>query len=217
MRFEGALREKVAGRWLVGERTVLLPPGTPIDETRGKAEVGAWVQVSGWEEPDGAVVAQRIVVLTPAESIGEPYEFSDVIEAIGGQTWTIGGVLVHIGPSTVIDGAAPEVGRLAHVQAVRRPNGEIWATHITVEEDQGAEVALEGVIERMETGRWLVGGVIVLLDGRTEITGAPEIGKRAQVQGLAQAEGSVLARRIVVLEATPAASPSPTPTLPRGS
>jgi hypothetical protein len=217
VRFEGTLREKVAGRWMVGARTVLLPPGTPIDETRGSAEVGAWVQVFGWEQADGAVVAQRIVVLTPAESPGEPYEFTDVIEAIGGQTWTVGGLLVHIRPDTVIDGAAAEVGRLAHVRAVRRPNGEIWATHITVEEIGTEEVDFEGLIERMEAGRWQVSGVSVLLDGRTEVVGAPEVGKRVQVHGLAQADGGVLARRIVVLEAAPTTSPSPTLTPPRES
>ncbi|MCC7352251.1 MAG: hypothetical protein IT330_00735 [Anaerolineae bacterium] len=140
VRFEGTLREKVAGRWIVGSRTVLLPGGTPIDETRGAATVGAWVQVSGVEQPDGAIVAQSIVVLTPAEAPGEPYEFTDVIEAIGGDVWTIGGVQVHIAPGATIDGATPAVGRLAHVKAMRRPNGEIWATHITVEEPGVEEI-----------------------------------------------------------------------------
>jgi len=139
VRFEGTLREKVAGRWIVGSRTVLLPAGTPIDETRGAATVGAWVQVSGVEQPDGAIVAQSIVVLTPAESPGEPYEFTDVIEAISGDVWTIGGVLVHIASGAIIDGATPAVGRLAHVKAIRRPNGELWATHITVEEPETGE------------------------------------------------------------------------------
>ncbi len=139
VRFEGTLREKVAGRWIVGSRTVLLPAGTPIDETRGAATVGAWVQVSGVEQPDGAIVAQSIVVLTPAEAPGEPYEFTDVIEAISGDVWTIGGVLVHIAPGAIIDGATPAIGRLAHVKAMRRPNGELWATHITVEEPETGE------------------------------------------------------------------------------
>jgi hypothetical protein len=105
------------------------------------------------------------------------------------------------------------VGKLAHVRGVRRPNGEIWATQITVVDPQADDVDFEGVIESIQPDRWQVGGTVVLVDGQTQIAGTPQTGKRAQVHGLLQPGGEVLALQIAVLDPTPTATASATATV----
>ena len=201
VRFEGEILEKQPDQWNIAGRIIVLSD-TEVDQSNGSAVLGAWVQVVGFEQADGSVVAQRIVVLKAAGTLDEPYHFSDVIESMSGGYWTVGGLIVYIRGDTVFEGAQAAVGLLVHVQAVRRPNGELWARHVSVESPELEEVFLEGPIRSINGDRWQVGNVTVMVDGQTQITGQASVGKRAQVQGLLQSDGSVLARSIVIVEPT---------------
>jgi len=210
VRITGLIESMTAQRWVVAGRPILLTVETSIDETAGRATVGAEVVVHAIPGKGGALVARRIVVQKSAQP--KRVEFTGLIEEIGAHSWKVGGQWVEIGPKTGIPEVV-EVGWLAHVEALRYPDGRLMATRIVVERPGMEERFLEGAIESMGEDTWMVAGTVIVLDGQTVIEGRPEVGKRAEIQGYLQADGSVLARHIRVLEPTATPTPTPSPTL----
>jgi len=201
VKFEGAIEsmDEAGGIWVIGGRTVAVSASTTIDEQEGKAKVGAWVRVKAIRRDDGSLLAIRIVVRRPAEAPGEPMEFSDVIESIGPTAWVVGGKTVLIEEGTTIEGT-PQVGWLANVKAIRRPDGSIVATEIAVKPPEEMEVEFEGIIESLGETSWVIDETTVLIDAETVIEGSPAVGLRAEVKALLMPDGSLLARRIKVKE-----------------
>ena len=156
---------------------------------------------------------------TPAPE-AEEMEFTAVVEAITATTWTIGGRIVLIDAGTSIEGA-PTQGATAEVRAVRMPGG-LWvaerirlhqgeptaagAASPTVEgqttpfpTDQrasGEHVDIEGQVEVIGSGYWIVGGTTLAIDGATEVRGAPQVGDTVRVAAVTQANGQLLAKKI---------------------
>ncbi|MDH7485006.1 MAG: DUF5666 domain-containing protein [Anaerolineae bacterium] len=209
VRIVGLIESMAADRWVVAGRTILLTGATVIDDTAGQALVGALVAIRAEPQADGTLVALHITVQEPVRP--EVTEFSGLIERIAADSWTVGGQRVEIGPQTNIQGEA-QVGRLAHVRALSYPDGRLLATRIVVEQPELEERFVDGPIESLGADTWTVAGVTIVLDAQTVIAGQPELGRRAQVQGYLQADGSVLARHIRVLEPTVTATAEETPT-----
>ena len=209
VRIVGLIESMAADRWVVAGKTILLTGATVIDDTAGQALVGALVVIRAEPRADGALVALHITVQEPVRP--EATEFSGLIERIAADSWTVGGQWVEIGPQTNIQGDA-QVGRLAHVRALRYPDGRLLATRIVVEQPELEERFVEGPIESLGADTWTVAGVTIVLDAQTVIVGQPEIGRRAEVQGYLRADGSVLARHIRVPEPTATATAEETPT-----
>ncbi|MBI2918340.1 MAG: hypothetical protein HYY01_10135 [Chloroflexi bacterium] len=73
-------------------------------------------------------------------------------------------------------------------------------------------VVVSGRLGQDAAGRYVVDGKVVALDPLTQLVGKLEVGAEVRVEGVAQADGTVLATRIEVLASTPT-SPTPTPSL----
>ena len=84
-----------------------------------------------------------------------------------------------------------------------------------------ASVEFSGLVESIEGDRWLVARIIVIVPSGAQIEGTPFLGAFVEVEGVSQADGTVLASQITIVEGedageeTPAATtvPAPTPSL----
>lgn len=68
VQFEGRIQNRPMernGLWRIAGRDVLVTQQTKIDEEEGRAVVGAWVEVEGWQGPIGPVIAREIEVKAP--------------------------------------------------------------------------------------------------------------------------------------------------------
>lgn len=204
--FEGFIESLSETQWVIGGQAVLVNQDTLIDESRAKAEVGAWARVEAIRQDDGALLALRIVVLKgKAKPVQERVEFTGRIERIAETFWVVRGITVTINASTVIQGS-PQVEYLAEVKALRQSDGSLLATLIVVRAPETA-VEFEGLIESLSDTQWVVEGITVVVNVHTLIKGTPQVGAWAEVEGVALPDGTVLARAISVI------SPTSTPTL----
>lgn len=193
-------------RWVVSGREVWLTTATHIDESIGRAEVGAQVQVQGQQMPQGRLVATLITVMSRGL---ETRQFRDVINAMEGDRWLVGSTWIVIGPNTDITGE-PGVGKVATVSAERRANGPWEAVWVRIDEPE--YIDFTGTINEIADTYWVVGNRRVIIDAGTSISGAtPEVGRRAQVRAVQEADG-LHAVQIVVLEDTPTPTPTASPT-----
>jgi hypothetical protein len=202
VRFQGIIESIGADTWVISGQSVLLTDATVIDQSAGKATEGASVWVIA-ERREGLLIATSITVEAPAPEI---YQFSGIIESIQGGVWTIAGD--HLSASdAIVSGDPARVGCLAHVSALRYPDGSLVVESILVECGELRDI--EGVLVSKNGDLWQVGNTTVTVTG-AEITGAqPEIGYWVEVRGYLQPDGSVLATWIRVLQptATPTAVP----------
>lgn len=199
VRFSGIITAMGGDLWVISGQTVRVTAETVIDESAAHAAIGAWAQVTAVGGSDNVLRALKIII----ERASERVEFQGVIRSIGANTWVVGDQTVRIEASTVIEGA-PEVGALAVVKGIRLGPSEVLATEIKVQVPQVVE--FEGIITSIQGNEWVVDGIRVLIDDQTDIEGEPRVGRRAEVRGLLQPDGSVRATRIRVL--TPTATPT---------
>lgn len=214
VRVEGRIDEIGAGFWVVASQRFILQASTQIVETRARAQVGGTALVNGVKRSDRTLVAHEIVVLSGPEYVPLPREFSGAIESISKERWVVAGREVIIVAETTIEGQ-PEVGAVAHVQALQQADGRLVARRIVVEPRAEPIVQFEGRIEEFSSTRWVVAGQAVFIGPNTRIEGTPAVGALAAVEAIVRPDGSKLARRIVVTPLPPTqAPPSATPRPP---
>jgi len=195
VRFGGVIQSKEGDIWLIGGQRVLVTGETSIDDSAGEAIVGAKVWVHA-EWSAGVLAAISIKIEEPAP---EPWEFTGIIESIQGQTWTIGGNRIDV-TSGAVSGDTPQVGCSAQVRALKHHDGSVVVESVVVECQH--PVQFGGVIGSIAGNRWQIGGRTVIEGEGTVVEGVPEVGRWAEVEGNQQADGSVLATSIRVLEPT---------------
>ncbi|MEM4724955.1 MAG: DUF5666 domain-containing protein, partial [Candidatus Hadarchaeum sp.] len=129
--------------------------------------------------------------------------FKGRIEAITAAAWTIGGQRVTVNAHTRIDESAADaaVGAMAAVVATRQEDNTLLAIEIVIE--QAAPPAeqpfeFQGLIESWSPTKWVVGGYTLIITTDTRIEGSPQKGLLAEVKALRQADGTLVARQIVV-------------------
>ncbi|MGC8786959.1 MAG: DUF5666 domain-containing protein [Anaerolineae bacterium] len=129
--------------------------------------------------------------------------FKGRIEAITAAAWTVGGQMVKVHAQTHIDESAARaaVGAMAAVVATRQEDGVLLAIEIIIE--QAAPPAeqpfeFQGLIETWSPTQWVVGGHILIITADTRIEGSPQRGLLAEVKALRQADGTLVARQIVI-------------------
>lgn len=203
-------REQVTGRiigwverieggwWTIEGKTIECDGNTQFN---GDPGVGALVEAVVEITPEGRYIGLSIRRIGQPNPTPSPVEFTDVVNAISGEWWTIGGVTVKVAGETVLEDN-PGLGDMVSVKAERRAGGEIVALRIRAL--RAIEVFFQGVIESMAGDTWVISGTPVLIDGATEIRGAPEVGATVQVKALQQPDGSLVARIVAVIEAPPA-------------
>ncbi len=196
VRFKGVIQSKEGDIWLIDGQRVLVTGETVVDETAGEAAVAADVWVTA-EWRNDALVAISIKVEEPAP---ERWEFTGIIESIQGQTWTIVGNRIDVASGTV-SGDTPQVGCSAQVRALKHHDGSVVVESVVVDCRQQEQVEFTDIIRSIDGDRWQVGNTTVIVS-QAEIVGEAEIGRWAEVEGNQQADGSVLATHIRVLEPT---------------
>ena len=209
------------GDWTVGSRTVHVMSTTAIDQEDGKLEVGALVEVKGTLRSDGSVDATRIEVEQGAVRC---FEFPGVIQSLPNTAgfigdWTVGGSIVHVTSTTLIntEEGAVAVGKQVQVEGCRRADGSIDASRIEVEEsDRPACLEFAGVIQNLPAvgliGDWTVNGRVIHVTANTLIrieSGAVEPGAFVEITGCPRTDGSIDAGKIEVERAEEAPHPFP--------
>lgn len=195
--------------WRVAGLDIAVGADTPIVERGGPAEVGAFVRIRAVRQPDGSLVAQRIVVEQLPSEAGTAAAFAATIEEVADGHWLVGGRRVAITATTAIAGE-PEVGTLAAIEAAREPTGELTAIRILILAPAELLVEMEGTVEEIVDQEWMVDGCAVRLDDRAVIIGEVSVGQQVEIVGLQEPEGDVLRALLVLGEAAPLPSPTPT-------
>ncbi len=195
--------------WTIGGQQVEVAPWAEIS---GNAVVGAFAEAEVWERPGALPLAIRITITAAQEATPEPVEFQGYVDAINRPSWTIGGTQVkEVAGAQVSDGIA--VGDRVSVKGTKQPNGEIWATSITLV--PATEVQIDGNIDAIAATSITVDGRFIGTNSATQFVGTPVVGRQAQVRALQFSDGSLLALVVFVVEPptnTPTTEPTATPT-----
>ena len=208
-RIEGWVQRIEGSRWIIAGIAVNTNGGTQII---GNPGVGWKVSALVVLETDSSLTALQIAAMAPPEATPEPVEFTDILQEMDAEWWTIGGTRVRIRGDTAIEDD-PQIGDLVSVKGERH-RSEIWALRIVV--IPLTEVQFEGIISTVSGSSLIVGGNTVLIDSQTQIIGTPEVGRVAQVAAVRMPDGRLIGKVIMVLDPTPTptvtATQQPTPT-----
>ncbi len=176
--------------WMISGRAVSVTVET---ETETGIEIGDLVTVDGVILPGGTLSAEHIRL---AEA-GLPFEFTGVVEAIAGGTWTISGIEITVDSNTAIDDDASE-GDIVKVRGRILPDGAWLAEEIKRAEEDERRFEFTGTVE--STGLWKVSGIEFETDDQTETDANIQIGDRVKVEGRVLDDGTWLAERITLLD-----------------
>jgi hypothetical protein len=165
------------------------------------------------------------------ESPGKRAEVEGDVESIDPDSLIVGGKRIAINPDTQTT-AKPELGQQARVEVTIQRDGSLMATRVESSErpqqSQGSggksrgetrdselsEVEIEGKVQKISEGEWVVGGRVVRVKPETRINRAASIGDSARIKGTEQDDGTILANQIIV---TPAAAQPSRPDARGGS
>lgn len=211
------------GVWSIGGRQVNVSASTIIVQTYTAVAVGVYVEVYGTLRSDGSIDATKIETKNAGSSSGGSggssgsyNEFYGTVEALPvgniGQ-WTVSGRKVNVTAATYIE--HPErglmVGSYVEVKGPVQSDNSINATKIEIKSgtnsgSPGSNNKLYGRIDSLPNdpnflGQWTVAGRTVNVTQFTRIKrkyGTVAVGAYVEVEGLAQADGSLNAREIEV-------------------
>jgi len=199
-------RVKVTG-WLGGNSTNLwridnhVLRFNPDSLIKGGIQTGSFATVIARVEDDGQLVAESVSLRPLPGEIGYPLEFRCLIQQIEPRYWMICNRVVLITQNTSIQGQ-PEIGALAEVKGVRLTGDTVLARSVRVTmPDAYTEVEFEGTIDSLTESVWIVNGITVTISPVTAVRGVPDVGLTAEVRGILQHDGSVLAQSITVKDA----------------
>jgi len=215
--FKGAVSELTGSdpnySMKVGDVSVTTDGSTIIVTGTGDLVNGAWVEVEGFAQLDGSVLAKKVEV----EHSGEPGD-DDVAEVefkapivsfvpapyVG--DWVIGDFTVTVVETTTIDtnDGLLAVGAIAEVKATQLADGTLRADEIKIENEDEFENEAEfkGVISELAGSApdltMKVNDVTVTTNAGTTIIGTLADGVMVEVHGSTQPDGSVRATEVKV-------------------
>jgi hypothetical protein len=139
--YAGELKTTQDGAWTIGDTSFKILDGTRIDPA---LKIGDQVLVLVYSGDDGTLYAQailRVPETLSGSSQSEHFEieFTGTIEAISGETLTVGGKTVHVNADTEITGDIA-IGAQVKVHALVAEDGTITATEIKPAEDGASQV-----------------------------------------------------------------------------
>lgn len=153
-----------------------------------------------------SVTGTPVVISTPIVVSGNEIEFYGTLESNIGNSWMVDGKMILIVPQTEIKGNLV-VGDFVKVEAWQQQDGSFIAREID-KEDQ-SETGLEnhdgeisGVITAVGDSSFMIAGVLVLINGFTEMKADFQVGDYVEVEGLLQADGSIIASEIDLKDST---------------
>ncbi len=216
--FYGNVQTIPAGRigmWVIGGRNVQVTANTNIHNEHGTIQVGDYVEVKGYAQSDGSFLAYEMDRQGGSDgNNGTDRHFYGTIDNLPPNrigTWTIGGQSVQVTLSTLVseEHGAAVAGAYVEVTGYAQTDGSTLATKVEVKSsgiggDAGSDQLFFGTVEAMPAGRigtWTVSGRTVQVTGGTTIDeheGTVHVGSFVEVEGTAQADGSVLATLVEV-------------------
>lgn len=188
--FTGVIEDTGEGAWMVSGIRLMTDTETVIQPG---LQTGDLVRVHGWILADGAWRAGEI---ERAGNESREFEFAALVEAV--EPWTVAGIVLATDLRTEIDsGILP--GDLVRVEGRVLEDGTWLANEIErVEEAPAPGFKFVGEVEGLDP--WIVAGVALGVDPRTEIDGEIAIGDRVKVQGRILPDGTWLAEEIERLD-----------------
>ena len=207
--------EGFIGQWQVGRSKVNVTAETKIDQSRGRAAIGAIVEVEGIKQNDGSINATEIEVKF-APPNGLPIKFSGKIEELPSTPnrvgdWKVAGKVIHVSAMTKIeeDRGQIAVGVFVEIEGLIQTDGSINALRIEVKPDgvSGIPVKFLGRVEKLpdtntRVGDWVVSGRTVRVTANTEIKQERfqlMVGSLVEVEGVVQLDGVIIATEIEVM------------------
>jgi hypothetical protein len=155
-----------------------------------------------------APVGLQSLELDAASSGEADLEFTGLVDSVGSNAWSVGGLVVGVAASTEISGQ-PGVGDLVRVQALAVDETTLVAREISLLDAPaapqakppalaapGQEIEFFGPVVTIASDAWLVGDQIVSILSTTEIKGTMTVGDPVKVHALVQADGSLTANEI---------------------
>ncbi|MCC7354255.1 MAG: hypothetical protein IT330_10900 [Anaerolineae bacterium] len=193
------------GVWTIAGQAITVNAETRIAEFLGPAVVGAWVAVYAQQDSGGNLVALRIMVIEPDNTV----KVHGAIQQVGADMWVVSGISVTLNVDTEVEGPA-RIDLLAKVEARLQDDLSLLARHIEVDfeekEPKERRVTFQGEVQSMPAGGfvgdWQVAGRTVHVTANTEVDedkGPAQVGAQVLVKGTLQNDNSVLATDIKVL------------------
>jgi hypothetical protein len=185
------------GTWVISGQSVQVVQGTQILQIRGRAEVGAKVDVTARQLDNGQLEAKVIMVMQPAVALtvirGQLTEF-------GTDYLVVNGLRIQYNSETRIVGTLA-VGATVRVQALVTAAQYLAKVIEVLPAPQREVIRFAGAIESFSATQWTVGGRQVSIDAQTRILGTPAVGQQAKVLALVREDESLLALVIQVVPA----------------
>ncbi|MDW8183894.1 MAG: DUF5666 domain-containing protein [Anaerolineae bacterium] len=192
VKFTGIVEAILSNGYRISGRTVVI---TDITEVKDPVAVGDWVEVKGFLQGDGSILAREIRVKRAPKSTR--VEFKGTVEEVLSDGYRIAGIRVVVTATTQIDGPIT-VGTFVEVKGVFQPDGSVLAFRIRVERPKpaGGEIEFKGTVEAILSNGYQVSGRTVVVTTTTQIDGPITVGTFVEVKGIVQPDGTVLALRI---------------------
>lgn len=180
---------------------------------------GKTVKVQALLLPDGSRYALSLSLDDSPDSANE-FEFYGTVQAIDSASWMIADQLIKIDGVTQID-AGIVVGDTVKVEGTLQ-DGSLLANKIEKDSSlspessetpapAGQEVEISGLLQAINGGIYVVGGVEYHTNSATEIKGVLVVGDFVKVHASLQADGTYLAREIEKSDDDDGISSSETP------
>lgn len=185
--FTGETEVISATAWTVAGKVVRVDDVTRIEPG---LTVGDEVEVRGGIAADGTLWATSIQGVIP-----NGFRFTGVVETMGDDAWTVSGISVTVNLSTTIEPGLL-VGDRVLVTGQVLDDGT-WLA-LTLNKLEAETFDFVGVV--INTDPWIVSGIALTTDERTEIDEGILVGNRVRVRGRVLADGTWLAESIEQLD-----------------
>jgi hypothetical protein len=133
VKFTGLVEEILPDGYRVSGRTVVV---TDFTKVKGPIAIGDWVEVKGFLQADGRILAREIKVKKAPGPVR--MEFKGVVEEVLPNGYRIAGITVMVTATTRIDGPIA-VGDLVEVKGVLQADGTVLASRIHREDRSGKD------------------------------------------------------------------------------
>lgn len=177
--------------WTIAGQTFQTNEATRIV---GNPQIGDLVRVEGHLLPDGARVADRILLLQRATT--NRFRLTGEVEATGAGAWTIAGQSILVNDNTRIEGGI-SVGNTVRVEGMIQPGGALQAERIRLlAEAPGLPFSFTGVVQRIGANAWRISGQTITINENTAIDSGLAAGDVVAVRGRILDNGRWRAQRI---------------------
>ena len=212
--FEGTV-DAIDGKVLtVAGRKVAVTDATKIEKddaaaTFAELVLGTPVEVEGTLNADGSVTASEIEI--EDKNKAERIAFVGTLTQISGNTLTVDGRTVNVGPTVIVKGDATltladlKVGDRLLVRGAVQADMSVNATRIRVlpREDEPEEMHVSGQVTAVGANSFTIGDTVIATDANTDFEGSGfqsladlKVGDFASAEVIRQADGSLLAKEV---------------------